>query len=728
MRGLTGSARGYLASWLQRETGRTLLYVVAHGDAYEEARDDLEYFRGPGATLALPEPDTLPYDPSSPHPGITAQRLETLAAARPAGESGRRAGHRARRAAEGAAAGAAARAACSSCRWAATTTPARSWSAWSSWATSACRRWRRSGSSRGAAASSTSTPAGCADPLRLEFDGDTLVSLRRFDASTQRSLEQLPAARVLPRYEVVIEPGEAAAVSERLRGGAATERGPGATAATPEAPRRATGSSTTGMERFAAHYDPDLGTLFDYLPADAVVVLDDPGGLRARAADLDELVARGYAEARGPYPSVSPPGSLFLPGADFDALVSARPGADWLGPVGEAGRRRALRRHADGGLRARPSRCSARSSGCAATSPSWAPTASSPWCCATTRASATGSPSCWARPARRSAWGWSRRASPCAAAGLAVLTDHEIFARYRRRRRRLKRTGGLSLAELSALKPGDYVVHEDHGIGVYRGMQRLTLNGQETDCLEIDYAERDRLFVPVEQLALVSRYAAGEGARPVAAPPRLARVAEDQGARQEGDPGHGGGPHPRLRRAPGAAGPRLPRPTRCGSASWRPRSPTRRRPTSSGPSRTSSATWRRRGPMDRLICGDVGYGKTEVAIRAAFKAVQDGKQVAVLVPTTILAQQHLRHVPRAPRRLPGQGRDALALPHAEAAEGGRWPALAAGEVDIVIGTHRLLSKDVRFRDLGLVVIDEEHRFGVAHKERLRQLTHARWTC
>src|SRR5207247_10550306 len=99
-------------------------------------------------------------------------------------------------------------------------------------------------------------------------------------------------------------------------------------------------------------------------------------------------------------------------------------------------------------------------------------------------------------------------------ARLSVLTDHEIFSRYKRRRRRLKRTGGLSLAELSALKVGDFVVHEDHGIGVYRGMKRLTLNGQETDCVEISYAESDRLFVPVQQLALVSRYAASEGAKP----------------------------------------------------------------------------------------------------------------------------------------------------------------------------------------------------------------------
>jgi transcription-repair coupling factor (superfamily II helicase) len=304
-------------------------------------------------------------------------------------------------------------------------------------------------------------------------------------------------------------------------------------------------------------------------------------------------------------------------------------------------------------------------------------------------------------------------------AGLAVLTDHEVFARYRRRRRKLRRAGGLSLAELSALKVGDYVVHEDHGVGVYRGLKRLTLNGQETDCVEIAYAEKDRLFVPVQQLALVSRYAAGEGARPsvhrlgsgawAKTKARAQRAIQDMAenliktyAARKALPGH------RFK----------------ADAVWQ-RELEASFPYDETPDQLKAiddvkSDMERASPMDRLICGDVGYGKTEVAIRAAFKAVQDGKQVAVLVPTTILAQQHLltfrERMADFPVRIevlsrfrtPKEQKETLA-------------ALARGEVDILIGTHRLLSKDVRYHALGLVIIDEEHRFGVAQKEKLRQL-------
>ncbi|HUK64112.1 MAG TPA: transcription-repair coupling factor, partial [Dongiaceae bacterium] len=298
--------------------------------------------------------------------------------------------------------------------------------------------------------------------------------------------------------------------------------------------------------------------------------------------------------------------------------------------------------------------------------------------------------------------------------------DHEVFARYRRRRRRLKKTGGLSIAELSALKVGDFVVHEEHGIGVYRGMQRLTLNGQETDCIEIAYAERDRLYVPVQQLALVSRYAAEEGARPVLhrlgstswqktkarAKKAIADMADElirAYAARLALPGHAFKPDTVWQREMEASFPYEETPDQMRAIE------------------EVKADMEEPRPMDRLICGDVGYGKTEVAIRAAFKAVQDGKQVAVLVPTTILAQQHFltfrERLADFPVKVEVLSRFRTARDSREVVK-----RLGAGDVDIVIGTHRLLSKDVRFRDLGLVVIDEEHRFGVAQKERLRQLT------
>ncbi len=224
-------------------------------------------------------------------------------------------------------------------------------------------------------------------------------------------------------------------------------------------------------------------------------------------------------------------------------------------------------------------------------------------------------------------------------AGLAVLTDHEIFARYRRRRRRLRRTGGMSVAELSQLKPGDYVVHEDHGVGVYKGMKRLTLGGQETDCLELSYADKDTLYVPVHQLSLVSRYAAGDGARPglhrrgsaqwqktkSRAKKAIQEMAEEllrAYAARHALPGHAFKPDTVWQRELEASFPYDETPDQLKAIE------------------DVRADMETASPMDRLICGDVGYGKTEVAIRAAFKAVQDGKQVAVLVPTTILATQH----------------------------------------------------------------------------------------
>ena len=294
-------------------------------------------------------------------------------------------------------------------------------------------------------------------------------------------------------------------------------------------------------------------------------------------------------------------------------------------------------------------------------------------------------------------------------AGLALLTDHEIFSRYRRRRRRSRRTGGLTAAELSALKPGDYVVHEDHGVGVYRGMQRLTLSGQETDCLELGYAGKDVLYVPVHQLALVS-LPAGDGAPGIHALGSAVNRPAPAAIQDMADalPVYAAAarcPATRLatvwQRNRGLA----PRPTRC--------------PTSARDGRVA-----RQGaasPMDRLICGDVGYGKTEVAIRAAFKAVQEGKQVAVLVPTTILAQQH-GHTFR--ERLADFPVKVEVLSRFRSAKEQKdvVARLARRDVDIIIGTHRLLSKDVKFAELGLVVIDEEHRFGVAQKEKIRQLT------
>ncbi len=270
---------------------------------------------------------------------------------------------------------------------------------------------------------------------------------------------------------------------------------------------------------------------------------------------------------------------------------------------------------------------------------------------------------------------------------------------------------------LARLEPGAYAVHVDHGIGIYRGLERRRLGGQEREYIVLEYAEGDRLYVPVEQADRVRRYV-GEPQ------PTLTRLGSGQWQRTVR----------RARKAAEAiardlvelyAARQLAR-----GIPFSPDTPWQRELEESFPYEETpdqaraiaevKADMERPRPMDRLVCGDVGYGKTEVAIRAAFKAVQDGYQVAVLVPTTILAQQHLEtfraRLGPFPVRIEALSRLQSPAQRRRVLEG-----LASGRVDIVIGTHRLLSKDVRFKRLGLVIVDEEHRFGVRQKERLKAL-------
>jgi transcription-repair coupling factor (superfamily II helicase) len=499
VRGLAGSSRAYVVSWLQRQLDAPLLYVVAHGEAFEAARDDLEYFRGRGETLAFPEPDTLPYDATSPHPSVTAERLETLARLA-AGESG---------------------VVVATVRGVLQRVPRPEKLARSVLVLRTgedvderelLERLVFMGYERLPEVESVGTfarrggildiwPVGQGEPIRAELDGDTIASLRRFDAGTQRSLEKLAAARVLPRYEIVVEAAEAGAIAQRLRD------------AGDEAAKGGSNLFHEGMERFAGYYDSGLVSLLDYLPPGTRVVVDDPAALADRAIDLGEGIARSFEETRAQYPFVSPPDRLFLPADAWEELHAKRPGADFMGPVAVAGE---AARYAQVLL-----------VDCAPAEPlqrsmeklknHLAELAANDLAPVILCDNAGQRDRLWEMLGNEHATlgvGLVSAGFTMRGAGIALLTDHEIFARYRRRRRRLRRTGGLSAAELSQLKPGDFVVHEDHGVGVYRGMKRLTLGGQETDCLELSYAEKDVLYVPVHQLSLVSRYAAGDGARP----------------------------------------------------------------------------------------------------------------------------------------------------------------------------------------------------------------------
>jgi len=304
------------------------------------------------------------------------------------------------------------------------------------------------------------------------------------------------------------------------------------------------------------------------------------------------------------------------------------------------------------------------------------------------------------------------------AQSLTLITDAEVFG-FTKQRRAAPRKVVNREAFLAEISPGDYVVHVDHGIARFAGLVHLTVDGHEREYLELHYAEGDKLFVPTDQLNRVSRYVGAADREP-----HLTRLASGDWQRAK----------ERVRRAvqrlakellalyaarevlPGHAYPQD-TPWQAELEASFPYLETADQLAAIGEVKRDMEMPR---PMDRLVCGDVGYGKTEVAIRAAFKAVLDGRQAAVLVPTTVLAQQHYQtfreRLAAFPMRI-----EVLSRFRSDAEQRQIVKDLASGAVDIVIGTHRLLQKDVSFRDLGLVIIDEEQRFGVAHKEHLKQM-------
>jgi transcription-repair coupling factor (superfamily II helicase) len=305
---------------------------------------------------------------------------------------------------------------------------------------------------------------------------------------------------------------------------------------------------------------------------------------------------------------------------------------------------------------------------------------------------------------------------------LRVLTDHEIFRRARRLRRPRRYRTAAPRAAARPLSVGDYVVHLEHGIGIYRGLQTITVGEGELEVAVVEYEGGARLNVPLYRLDQLEPYrAAGNGETP---PPRLHRLGATTWQRQR-DRTRAAirematellDLYARRGLATGFAFlPDTPWQRALESAFLYEDTPDQRRATDE-----VKRDMERPRPMDRLLVGDVGYGKTEVAVRAAFKAVQSGKQVAVLVPTTILAEQHGRtfreRLADYPVRI-----DVLSRFRSPAETRRVLGQLARGELDVVIGTHRLLSRDASFHDLGLLIVDEEHRFGVRHKERLKAL-------
>ncbi|MGE5285374.1 MAG: transcription-repair coupling factor [Actinomycetota bacterium] len=302
----------------------------------------------------------------------------------------------------------------------------------------------------------------------------------------------------------------------------------------------------------------------------------------------------------------------------------------------------------------------------------------------------------------------------------AVVTESEIFGeKSRARRPRKERIAVPEEFSLADLRVNDPAVHVDHGIGVYRGLLRRTAAGTEGDYLVLEYAGGDRLFVPVEKMSRVQRYVASEEGR--AQLSRLGGTAWQRAKRKVRDDLLAMAQELVDLQAKRQLAEKAPvPPPDAAFREFEAAFPHEETPDQEQVIREVLSDLSSPRPMDRLVCGDVGYGKTEVAIRAAFQVVMAGKQAAVLVPTTILAEQHYQTFTRRlaghPVRVANLSRFGTRKDQAAVVKG-----VANGSVDIVVGTHRLLQRDVAFRNLGLVVIDEEQRFGVAHKERLKRM-------
>ena len=578
-------------------------------------------------------------------------------------------------------------------------------------------------------------------PVRCEFWGDEIDSMGFFDPDSQRRTENVEQSRILPCRELPPTLGSPAELAERLHALAAQAKRKNAgkleETLREDAERLGETGDLAASDRYADLIFPQFSTALDYLPYDALVFLDAPGKisenagafLRQHAEDIAILIESGLVNGKnarffmpwdmavkrledfapimcdtftaGRYPiepkSVLSAVAKQLPsygGSAETAIEDVRhyTGRGFRVVILAGDRRRAetlcqklagagIKVSLDSELKKLPPKGS---------------------CLVAVGALASG----FELPDGE----------------LAVLTDTQIAAGGRRRAKKKKalkdRQGFESYADLSV---GDLVVHEHHGIGRFAGIFKMPVDGIEKDYVKICYAGTDSLYVPATQLDLVSKYIGGGEDRPV----RLSRL--------------GGSDWVRAKTRAKAAAKELAKGLialyaerrRQKGHAFAPDSPWQLEfEENFGYQETDDqlrcaaeikADMEKEQPMDRLLCGDVGYGKTEVALRAVMKCVLDGKQAAILVPTTVLAQQHYQTAMQRfygfpleiqllnRYRTPTQVKKTLA-------------ELKSGKTDLVIGTHRLLQKDVAFKDLGLLVVDEEQRFGVTHKERLKVIS------
>ena len=744
--GVSDGAKAAVLAALARDATQPLLVVVPkpqHADALVEELQAWLGSAGAGRVLLFPERDALPYERLDPDPDDVARRLRALMALPHPPAPSPRCGEGEQRGGQPvivACAAAVAQRTLAPEELARTTVTLRSGAHMPH---HDLLRALEAGGYRFepqvSAPGETSRRGGIVDvwppseklPLRIELFGEEIESLRAFDPASQRSSGVLDAVRVGPARELIVDAARMRRLAEKLQlanlHGEQRDRFEGDSAALAE------GHSFNGDGFYTPFLAPS--TLLDHLPPDALVVVDEPADVAALQQEHDEQAreSRRELELRGELPHGMPEPHVQWPElhAAIESLARRLSLSRWATGEAEApdtgaavrlpfgpaaaygGRLRALADELTQTLRRGQqvvvvSTQSKRLAELLEEHDVFALVADTP-------ATPTLGQGALTIVHGSLPHGWSVGVE---GAGLTLLTDAEVFG-FSKQRRAPPRRGATREAFLSDLTPGEYVVHIEHGIAKFAGLVRKGIDGQEREYLELQYADGDRLYVPSEQVDRVSRYVGPSEHRP-----SLTRLGSQEWPRAKA----------RVRRAVQELAAELLRlyaqrevaeghpfpPDAAWQTELEASFPYVETADQQSAIRDVKRDMEETRPMDRLVCGDVGYGKTEVAVRAAFKAVLDGAQVAVLVPTTVLAQQHFNTFRQ---RLSGFPVTVEMLSRFRSDRDQRRIVAdaAGGRVDIVIGTHRLLQKDVSFKNLGLVIIDEEQRFGVTHKERLKQM-------
>jgi transcription-repair coupling factor (superfamily II helicase) len=574
-------------------------------------------------------------------------------------------------------------------------------------------------------------PMGSAVPYRIDLFDDEIETIRSFDVDTQRSIYKVNEVRLLPAREFPMD--EAAQTRFRRRFREQFEGDPSKSRIYKDISK---GIPSAGIEYYLPLFFESTATLMDYLPPGATICVY-PGITEAAEQFWSDARSR-YTTLRGDRANpVLPPQELFLATDELNAALKGCPRVELAAVPADEARSEpaeltrtlpplAVERRADDPLRRLRSFLAAYDGRVLLVADSAGRRE--------TMLEYFGEHALKAEPVTGYAEFLAAADRLMLTVGplhggfllererLAIITENELYAaqvRQRSQREARRLTNEYMLRDLSEVKVGDPVVHEQHGIGRYLGLQSMDLGEGETEFLTLEYAGGARLYVPVSNLHLISRYS---GAHPDQAPLHTLGTEQWERAKRKA-----------AAQVRDTAAELLAlyaqRASRRGHAfglkqhdyeAFVEGFPFEETADQAAAINAAVEDLKSDKPMDRLVCGDVGFGKTEVALRAAFVAVADGKQVAVLVPTTLLAEQHFNTFSDRfadwPVRIAELSRFRSAKEHAEALAG-----LAEGRIDIAIGTHRLIQDNVKFRNLGLAIIDEEHRFGVRQKERLKAL-------